>query len=153
MLDAIPTILKRLRQSVLAAAVSGRLTEEWRENTDFRFDTAHLKVTQKTRRGVPEVVPVPEILNELNVPNGWAFCSTAELLRKGAIIDLKDGNHGANHPKTAEFTPDGLPFITDAQVTTTNTIDYKSAPKVSGAPLSKLKVGFSHPGDVVLLGV
>ncbi|MCG7971866.1 MAG: restriction endonuclease subunit S [Candidatus Thiodiazotropha taylori] len=29
-LDAIPAILKRFRQSVLAAAVSGRLTEEWR---------------------------------------------------------------------------------------------------------------------------
>ena len=28
--DAIPDILKRFRQSVLAAAVSGRLTEEWR---------------------------------------------------------------------------------------------------------------------------
>jgi type I restriction enzyme S subunit len=30
-LDAIPAILKRFRQSVLAAAVSGRLTEEWRD--------------------------------------------------------------------------------------------------------------------------
>jgi len=30
-LDTIPTILKRFRQSVLAAAVSGKLTEEWRE--------------------------------------------------------------------------------------------------------------------------
>ena len=29
-LDAIPTILKRFRQSVLAAAVSGGLTEDWR---------------------------------------------------------------------------------------------------------------------------
>lgn len=29
-LDAIPAILKRFRQSVLAAAVSGRLTEDWR---------------------------------------------------------------------------------------------------------------------------
>lgn len=29
-LDKIPTILKRFRQSVLAAATSGRLTEEWR---------------------------------------------------------------------------------------------------------------------------
>jgi type I restriction enzyme S subunit len=29
-LDAIPAILKRFRKSVLAAAVSGRLTEEWR---------------------------------------------------------------------------------------------------------------------------
>jgi type I restriction enzyme S subunit len=30
--DAIPTILKRFRQSVLAAAVSGKLTEEWRNS-------------------------------------------------------------------------------------------------------------------------
>lgn len=31
-IDRIPAILKRFRQSVLAAAVSGRLTEEWRLN-------------------------------------------------------------------------------------------------------------------------
>ncbi|WP_051414859.1 restriction endonuclease subunit S [Pseudomonas sp. QTF5] len=30
-IDAIPTLLKRFRQSVLAAAVSGRLTESWRD--------------------------------------------------------------------------------------------------------------------------
>ncbi|MBC3375940.1 restriction endonuclease subunit S [Pseudomonas sp. SWRI92] len=32
-IDAIPTLLKRFRQSVLAAAFSGRLTEEWRGYT------------------------------------------------------------------------------------------------------------------------
>ncbi|MCK5918081.1 MAG: restriction endonuclease subunit S [Cocleimonas sp.] len=31
-LDAIPTLLKRFRQSVLATAVSGKLTEDWKEN-------------------------------------------------------------------------------------------------------------------------
>ncbi|MFG1491215.1 restriction endonuclease subunit S, partial [Oceanospirillum sp. HFRX-1_2] len=31
-LERLPEILKRFRQSVLAAAVSGRLTEEWRES-------------------------------------------------------------------------------------------------------------------------
>ncbi|EOI6421515.1 restriction endonuclease subunit S [Vibrio cholerae] len=31
-LDGIPAILKRFRQSLLAAAVSGKLTEEWRES-------------------------------------------------------------------------------------------------------------------------
>ncbi|MDQ7730515.1 restriction endonuclease subunit S [Halomonas sp. SpR8] len=33
-LERIPQILKRFRQSVLAAAVSGRLTAEWRSNSD-----------------------------------------------------------------------------------------------------------------------
>lgn len=37
-LDAIPTILKRFRQSVLAAAVGGRLTEEWRAENKFSAD-------------------------------------------------------------------------------------------------------------------
>ena len=34
-LDAIPDILKRFRQSVLAAAVSGKLTEEWRGTEQY----------------------------------------------------------------------------------------------------------------------
>lgn len=34
-LDSIPAILKRFRQSVLAAAVSGRLTEEWRGDCNY----------------------------------------------------------------------------------------------------------------------
>lgn len=38
-LERIPQILKRLRQSVLAAAVSGRLTEEWRKNRGASFES------------------------------------------------------------------------------------------------------------------
>lgn len=37
-LDGIPAILKRFRQSVLAAAVSGKLTEEWRGDNDYLFN-------------------------------------------------------------------------------------------------------------------
>lgn len=33
-LDGIPSLLKRFRQSVLASAVSGKLTEEWRGNNE-----------------------------------------------------------------------------------------------------------------------
>lgn len=38
-LDAIPSILKRFRQSVLAAAVSGKLTEDWREERGIFFES------------------------------------------------------------------------------------------------------------------
>jgi len=37
-LEAIPKILKRFRQSVLAAAVSGRLTEEWRNFLPYKAE-------------------------------------------------------------------------------------------------------------------
>ncbi|MEL7328165.1 MAG: restriction endonuclease subunit S, partial [Pseudomonadota bacterium] len=35
-LDGIPDLLKRFRQSVLASAVSGKLTEEWRESNSIK---------------------------------------------------------------------------------------------------------------------
>lgn len=37
-LDTAPKILKRFRQSVLAAAVNGELTEAWRENKGLKID-------------------------------------------------------------------------------------------------------------------
>jgi type I restriction enzyme, S subunit len=37
-LDRIPPLLKRFRQSVLAAATSGKLTEDWREANGVDFD-------------------------------------------------------------------------------------------------------------------
>lgn len=38
-LDGIPAILKRFRQSTLAAATSGKLTEQWREENGSRFES------------------------------------------------------------------------------------------------------------------
>jgi len=42
-LEKIPTLLKRFRQSVLAAATSGELTREWRSNTDMSWPRVILK--------------------------------------------------------------------------------------------------------------
>ncbi|WP_084617961.1 restriction endonuclease subunit S [Cellvibrio sp. OA-2007] len=44
-LDAIPNILKRFRQSVIAAAVSGRLTEEWRGSNGIEYSYAEDKLS------------------------------------------------------------------------------------------------------------
>ncbi|WP_428196410.1 restriction endonuclease subunit S [Aliivibrio kagoshimensis] len=42
-LDGIPDLLKRFRQSVLASAVSGKLTEEWRGGTPPNWNAVKLK--------------------------------------------------------------------------------------------------------------
>ncbi len=154
-LDCAPLILKRFRQAVLAAACSGRLTEEWRaKNPDISpvsrvLEHARRSPAAAVRRAVPDVVGVPDDLAGLELPATWALASTASLLRAGVLIDVKDGNHGANHPKVAEFTARGLPFITAAQVTNYR-ISYETAPKVSGEPLKRLRVGFAKPGDAIL---
>ncbi len=148
-LDAIPVILKRFRQSVLSAAVTGKLTEDWRSKCPVGQSIHELPIQSKTRRGVPDTVKIPDGLALLKYPRSWALFSAAELLRKGVFIDLKDGNHGANHPKTADFTEYGLPFITAAQVMEKGTIDFDGAPKLSGSPLAILRVGFAKVGDVI----
>jgi type I restriction enzyme S subunit len=61
-LTAIPRILKRFRQSVLAAACSGRLTADWREtNTDVESAANFLKRIQANRRALWEKVELRKI--------------------------------------------------------------------------------------------
>ena len=61
-IDGIPALLKRFRQSVLAAAVSGRLTEEWRKSDEY-IDTDL----------------------QLRIPNSW------QLLNVGDLAEVKGG--------------------------------------------------------------
>lgn len=152
-LDQVPTILKRFRESVLAAALSGTLTEGWRSGSDC-IDMVSminsLPPTQKARRGVADnTVPASDAINSWVLPDSWWKGTAASLLCKGVFDDLKDGNHGANHPVVSDFTSTGLSFITAAQVYGF-AIDYDGAYKISGAPLAKLRVGFAKSGDVVL---
>lgn len=44
-LEKIPNILKRFRQSVLAAATSGELTREWREENGLSYEWQSIKVS------------------------------------------------------------------------------------------------------------
>lgn len=41
-IDRIPQIIKRFRQSVLTAAVTGKLTEEWREGKNYQWENTNL---------------------------------------------------------------------------------------------------------------
>ncbi len=149
-IDRILRLIERLRESTLSSASSGMLSEDWRSlNPGAKFQLHSTQLSARTRRGVPSHVAMPDAISSFNVPSGWIWASAAELLRAGAFIDIKDGNHGTNHPKSNELGTDGLPFVTAANVLATGRIDYEAAPKISGTPLSRIRVGFAEPGDVV----
>jgi type I restriction enzyme, S subunit len=141
-----------LRKSILTLAVQGKLVPQDPKDESASSALARLDArggNSKIRRSVPLDVRKPDTVDEENLPKSWTIESTARLLHLGAIVDLKDGNHGANHPKVAEFTKKGLPFITAAQVSDDGTIDYDGAYKVSGEALKRLRVGFAKPNDVI----
>ncbi len=81
-LERIPEILLRFRQAVLAAACSGRLTEDWRRTHPDPDGSAHLLQESRKRReatvGRREHVP-PDTDMEMTFPDSWALASLDQL--------------------------------------------------------------------------
>ncbi|PWI34729.1 type I restriction endonuclease subunit S [Vibrio albus] len=80
-LDGIPELLKCFRQSVLASAVSGKLTEEWRKENKKQFD-GELLHSARQKYGSSKykddlfnqaVLTLPE------TPDGWRVIPAGEL--------------------------------------------------------------------------
>ncbi len=143
-LEKIPTLLKRFRQSVLAAATSGELTREWRKGkalsiNNKEIDFAYLKGWElerlkaftlkgknlnsedwKGRCPLP-YQPTDEDKNLFgDFPSSWQFVSLDQITRF-----VKDGPH---------FSPDysekGIPFISGRNISHDG-IDFSSCKYIS----------------------
>jgi type I restriction enzyme S subunit len=79
-LERIPKILKRFRQSVLAAAVSGRLTEEWRTEMGA---SQWIPVTLKEVSDIKD--PQPSHRTPKRVENGIPYVGIGDLKSDGSI--------------------------------------------------------------------
>ncbi|MGE6101681.1 restriction endonuclease subunit S [Aeromonas salmonicida] len=142
-LASIPDILKRFRQSVLTAAVNGKLTEEWRKISGSTKKTSRTEILN-VRRLVWEKFefkrladngksPVNdkwkqkykkpnEVLsdNVFDIPESWAWSNLSEL-----SWSVKDGPHYS--PK---YTESGVPFISGGNVSPSG-IDFSNCKYIS----------------------
>ncbi len=105
-LDAIPAILKKFRQSVLAEAVSGKLTEDWRAQNSSSYSAIsdHSKIIEDRIRVVKGKNSKPEqhLKNEeYLIPDSWLWTSLDTLTSK-----IVDGTH-----HTPTYIESGVPFI------------------------------------------
>ncbi|WP_052247418.1 restriction endonuclease subunit S [Alteromonas macleodii] len=91
-LDKIPAILKRFRQSVLAAATSGELTKDWREiQTRLKvvsFDDLLKKKTDLIKDKLVKKDLELRDLTELDIPDSWIVVNLGGLASK-----VTDGEH------------------------------------------------------------
>ena len=123
-LTKILVLLKRFHQSVLAAACSGRLTPDWREEnpqTNSASETlqAHAKRTAGRERNTRRMKPAMGLTlldYSDDFPATWAWLKIRELVGLGAIFDVQDGNHGELYPRTEDFGEIGVPYISAAHV-------------------------------------
>jgi type I restriction enzyme S subunit len=105
-LERIPEILKSFRQSVLTAAVSGKLTEEWRlehqvpDSINFTEETKKERLQKGIREGkLAKDANVPYVPYE--IPESWNWVRLGHLALK-----ITDGAH--NTPKVLES---GFPYL------------------------------------------
>jgi type I restriction enzyme S subunit len=118
-LDAIPAILKSFRQSVLAAAVSGKLTEEWR-GEHYADEKAVLKVQKykkiwveknKNHNEVSRITKrlkafVSKSLTSEQLPDNWCWGKLEDSVLM--IVDC--------HNKTAPYVEQGIPLIRTSNI-------------------------------------
>lgn len=154
-IDRVREILKKFRESVLAAACDGRLTESWRtESPDVESAEISLKVCEEITKlqkfkekkrgtnGLPEIeVPI--------FPQKWVVRKIKDLHKIGAIVDYQDGNHGELYPRKNDFGDDGVRFITATQVFN-NVVNVSDAPLLKYEKAKKLRIGYAKTGDVLL---
>jgi type I restriction enzyme, S subunit len=104
-LDGASDLFKRLRQAVLAAATSGKLSEDWRDeagNGDaamFAIDLDRIKI---------------ELPNSWQIERADSVCSS-----------VRDGTHD-----TPKYVSDGIPLITSKNIRPAG-IDFEDAQEIS----------------------
>jgi type I restriction enzyme S subunit len=82
-------------------------------------------------------------------PKGWEVCTVEDALGNGRLLEIQDGNHGEKHPKVADFSTAGIPFVM-ANCLVSGQLDTEKAYKLDASWLKKLRIGFAKPGDLLL---
>ncbi len=105
-LARVAPLLKRFRQSVLAAATSGRLTEDWRDiqqptgaQTKGQLDTITQARLQRMKKAKDAVERTKS--EEFDIPQSWLWTSLDALTAK-----IVDGTH-----HTPTYVGQGVPFV------------------------------------------
>ncbi|QFQ80813.1 restriction endonuclease subunit S [Vibrio harveyi] len=135
-LDGIPALLKRFRQSVLASAVSGKLTEEWRgKSGNVESMKAYLELLNIQREGEyqvacqeaktagnrkprkpscidPKVFANSEWIEEFvpQLPENWAVTCIGSIGQNNAD-SIVDGPFGASINVKNDYIESGTPVI------------------------------------------
>lgn len=147
-LERIPQILKRFRQSVLAAAVSGRLTEEWRHNNPNTQhpDLAEIReywLEQSRATGKKYLAPEPVTPSPGHrLPDSWVMTSI------GRVFNVFVGSTPS---RTREDYWNGdIPWVSSSEVAFCRITSTKEAITETGFSNASTTI---HPVGTVMLAM
>lgn len=79
----------------------------------------------------------------------WQEKTVAELVAEGVLVKPFDGNHGEIHPRKADYTAAGVPFIMACDLKDGH-VDTKTCAFLPRKLADSLRVGFAKDGDVLI---
>jgi type I restriction enzyme, S subunit len=136
-LATIPLLLKRFRQSVLAAACSGELTKDWREENPQKSSWPPAATGKR---------PLPAIAEDellFDAPKSWKWC------RLGSLALFVNGDRGKNYPNKSEYVPTGVPFINAGHIQANGTLCSESMHHIAREKYDSLRSGKIQTGDLL----
>jgi type I restriction enzyme, S subunit len=135
-LEKIPVILKRFRQAVLSAAVTGKLTEKWRAE-----DPSFESIEESFNRQNQNIVELKSDQTDSH-PTTWALT-----LSKHICSQITKGTT----PRNNGFISNGIPFIKVYNIVD-NQIDFDYKPQFVSNEIHEgfLKRSKVYPGDVLM---
>jgi len=147
-LDGIPDLLKHFRQSVLASAVSGKLTEEWRGQNDSRgfelSEFAEFWANEYSKAGkkysAPKVTEDSQVSSIL--PNSWLNTCV------GKIFDVHVGATPSR--KDPMYWEGEIPWVSSGEVAFSFITETNEKITESGLSNSSTKI---HPCGTVMLAM
>ena len=77
------------------------------------------------------------------------FRTVQELLAAGVIEAPQDGNHGELHPTAKDYVDNGIPFIMANDIRD-GQLSLSTCKRIAENKAKGLRIGFAHPGDVLL---
>jgi len=140
-LARVPTILKRFRQAVLAAACSGGLTEDWRgTRPNGSARDGLLDRVDKSRRKLDRAPRVEGVPSDLEGPEGWEPAYFGNLL-----TSVTSGSRG-----WARFYSDDGPFFIRSQDINTDWLDITNVAHVNPPVAAERERTRVRSGDVLI---
>ena len=169
-LNHIPKLIARYKQAVLAAACSGKLTEDWREKnpnvetaSELLKRVAIQRIKQYEKLCVESTLSKsskprkPENLNpeiQINptseIPNTWIWCSLKDI-SSIQRYSMSSGPFGSALG-TKDYVENGIPVIRGQNIKDGNFVLYNFV-YVSEEKASELERSAAKPEDIVIVAV
>jgi len=148
-----PEAIDALEQTILQLAVRGLVTEQLPSDGkagDILLNPPDLPEGTKRRRKILRRTRDTGIESDLpGVPLSWEWISIQDLYDLNVIVDYADGNHGSLYPRSDEFGPDGVTFVSAKDIAGGG-IKWETCSKLNEQRAAQLNKGWANGGDVLL---